>query len=146
MRPLTRFRALSVVALLIAASACNNGSSSPTAPDQSNVVYSQIDLTVGTGATAAVGTTATVQYGVWFYSDTAADHKGTQFNAGTFVFVVGDGTIIKGFDTGVTGMLVGGTRRLIVPPSLAYGATGDTTGTIPPNAALVFDVLLTGVQ
>jgi FKBP-type peptidyl-prolyl cis-trans isomerase FkpA len=87
-----------------------------------------------------------VQYGAWFYSDTAADHKGTQFNAGTFVFVVGDGTIIKGFDTGVTGMLVGGTRRLIVPPSLAYGATGDSTGTIPPNAALVFDVLLTGVQ
>ena len=146
MRPLTRLRALSVVALLVAAAACNNGSSSPTAPDQSSVAYSQTDLTVGTGTEATIGTTATVQYGQWLYSDTAADHKGAQIGASTFSFVVGGGTIIKGFDTGVTGMLVGGVRRLIVPPSLAFGATGDSTGTVPPNAALVFDVLLTGVQ
>jgi FKBP-type peptidyl-prolyl cis-trans isomerase FkpA len=146
MRPFPHFRALSVVALLVAAAACNNGSSSPTAPDQSSVAYSQTDLTVGTGAAAAVGTTATVQYGAWLYSDTAVDHKGTQFNAGTFSFVVGANQVIKGFDTGVTGMLVGGTRRLIVPPSLAFGATGDSTGAVPPNAALVFDVLLTAVQ
>lgn len=145
MRPITHFRALCVVALLVAASACNNGSSSLTAPDQSSVAYSQTDLTVGTGTAATVGTTATVQYGAWFYSDTAADHKGTQFDANTFAFVVGGGTIIKGFDTGVTGMMVGGTRRIIVPPSLAYGATGNGS-TIPPNAALVFEILLTAVQ
>lgn len=145
MRPLTRLRALSVVALLVAAAACNNGSSSPTAPDQSNVAYSQTDLTVGTGTEATVGTTATVQYGAWFYSDTAADHKGTQFDASTFAFLLGANKVIPGFETGVTGMKVGGVRRLIVPPSLAYGATGNG-GTIPPNAALVFDVLLTAVQ
>jgi FKBP-type peptidyl-prolyl cis-trans isomerase len=46
----------------------------------------------------------------------------------------------------VTGMAVGGTRRAIVPPSLAYGSTGDSTGTIPPNAALVFDIQLNSVQ
>jgi len=146
MRPITRLRALSVVVLLVAAAACNNGTSSPTAPDQSNVAYSQTDLTVGTGAVAAVGTTATVQYGAWLYSDTAADHKGIQFGASTYSFVVGANQVIPGFDTGVTGMLVGGTRRLIVPPSLAYGATGDSSGTIPPNAALVFDILLIAVQ
>jgi FKBP-type peptidyl-prolyl cis-trans isomerase FkpA len=132
--------------LLVVAAGCNNGSSSPTAPDQSAVVYSPTDLTVGTGAEAAVGTTATVQYGLWLYSDSGVDHKGTQIQANQFSFVVGGGTIIKGFDMGVTGMKVGGTRRIIVPPSLAYGATGNSDGSIPPNAALVFDILLGQIQ
>ncbi len=137
---------LGLSGLLVFAAGCNNGSSSPTAPDQSAVVYSQTDLTVGTGAEATVGTTATVQYGLWLYSDNGVDHKGTQIQANTFAFLVGGGTIIKGFDMGVTGMKVGGIRRLIVPPSLAYGATGNSDGSIPPNAALVFDVLLGSVQ
>ena len=121
-----------------------SGKTTPTSPDQNSVQYSQTDVTVGTGAEAAAGTTATVTYGGWLYSETAADHKGTQFDASTFSFVVGANTVIKGFDMGVTGMKVGGQRRLIVPPSLAYGATGN--GPIPPNAALVFDVELTAVQ
>jgi FKBP-type peptidyl-prolyl cis-trans isomerase len=144
-----RLRPLLVLAfsgLLVVAAGCNNGSSSPTAPDQSAVTYSQTDLTVGTGAEAAVGTTATVQYGLWLYSDSGVDHKGTQIQANQFSFVVGGGQIIKGFDMGVTGMKVGGTRRIIMPPSLAYGATGNSDGSIPPNAALVFDVLLGLVQ
>ena len=144
-----RLRPLLVLAfsgLLLVATGCNNGSSSPTAPDQSAVAYSQTDLTVGTGAEAAVGTTATVQYGLWLYSDTGVDHKGSQIQGSQFSFIVGGGTLIKGFDMGVTGMKVGGTRRIIVPPSLAYGATGNSDGTIPPNAALVFDVLLGLVQ
>jgi FKBP-type peptidyl-prolyl cis-trans isomerase FkpA len=148
MRSFDRVRPLVVCGLscvLVFTAGCNNGSSSPTAPDQSAVPYSQTDLTVGTGAEAAVGTIATVQYGGWFYSETAADHKGAQFDANQFSFTVGAGTIIKGFDMGVTGMKVGGIRRIIVPPSLAYGATGNGT-TIPPNAALVFDVLLGVVQ
>ena len=144
-----RLRPLLVLAfsgLLVVAAGCNNGSSSPTAPDQSAVAYSQTDLTVGTGAEAVVGTTATVQYGLWLYSDSGVDHKGAQIQANQFSFVVGGGQIIKGFDMGVTGMKVGGTRRIIMPPSLAYGATGNSDGTIPPNAALVFDVLLGIVQ
>lgn len=136
---------LGLSSLLVFATGCNNGSTSPTPPDQSAVAYSQTDLTVGTGAEATVGTIATVQYGGWYYSDTATDHKGTQFDANQFAFTVGAGTIIKGFDMGVTGMKVGGIRRLIIPPSLAYGATGNGS-TIPPNAALVFDILLGGVQ
>jgi FKBP-type peptidyl-prolyl cis-trans isomerase FkpA len=140
------FRSLLVLALLFAAGGCNNGSSSPTAPDQNGVPYSQTDLTVGTGTEATPGTTASVQYGGWLYSETAADHKGTQFDASQFAYVVGSTQLIKGFDMGVTGMKVGGTRRVIMPPSLAYGATGNSNGTIPPNAALVFDILLAGVQ
>ena len=146
---LDRLRPLLVLAfsgLLVVAAGCNNGSSSPTAPDQSAVAYSQTDLTVGTGAEAVVGSTATVQYGLWLYSDTGVDHKGTQIQANQFSFVIGGGQIIKGFDMGVTGMKVGGTRRIIIPPSLAYGATGNSDGSIPPNAALVFDVLLGLVQ
>ncbi len=141
-----RLRPLLVFGLLFAAAGCNNGSSSPTAPDQSAVAYSQTDLTVGTGAEATAGTTATVQYGLWLYSETGADHKGTQIQASSFAFVVGSGTTIKGFDTGVTGMKVGGIRRVIMPPSLAYGATGNSDGSIPPNAALVFDILLSSLQ
>ena len=142
MRPAPRLHPLLAIALWIGISAC--GSSSPTAPDQSSVAYSQIDITIGTGTEATAGTTASVNYGGWLYSDTAADHKGQQFDANSFAFVVGAGTIIKGFDTGVTGMKVGGVRRVIIPPSLAYGTTGN--GPIPPNAALVFDIQLVNVQ
>ena len=127
--------------LLVAAAGCDFGSSSPTAPDQSAVVYSQTDLTVGTGTEATVGSTASVQYALWLYSDSGTDHKGTQIDAGQFSYKVGDGSLIKGFDMGVTGMKVGGIRRVIMPPSLAYGATGNNSGTVPPNAALVFEFL-----
>lgn len=134
-------RSLLVVGLLVGAAGCNNGSSSPTAPDQSAVAFSTTDLSVGTGAEAVAGSTVTVQEGGWLYSQGAVDHKGQQFDASTFSFRLGDGTLIKGFDMGVTGMKVGGTRRIIIPPSLGFGSTGNG-GTIPPNAALVFDVLL----
>jgi FKBP-type peptidyl-prolyl cis-trans isomerase FkpA len=141
-----RLRSLSLVALLIGLSAC--GSSSPIAPDQSNIPFSQIDLTLGTGATANPGNTVTVQESAWLYSDTAVDHKGTQFDNESFTFLLGGGQLIVGFDKGVTGMQVGGLRRLIIPPALAYGITGSSSGsvTIPPNAALVFDVTLIQVQ
>jgi FKBP-type peptidyl-prolyl cis-trans isomerase FkpA len=123
---------------------CACGSSSPVAPDQSNVQFSQTDLTTGTGTPVAAGNTASVSYNLWLYSANAADNKGTNLGAGAFSFVVGSGQVIPGFDQGVTGMQVGGTRRLIVPPSLAYGAAGN--GPIPPNAALVFEVQLVAIQ
>jgi FKBP-type peptidyl-prolyl cis-trans isomerase FkpA len=146
MKLATFSRPLLAAALLVGAAGCDFGSSSPTAPDQTGVAYSQTDLTVGTGAEATVGSTASVQYNLWLYSDTATDHKGTQLQGGQFPYKVGDGSLIKGFDMGVTGMKVGGIRRVIMPPSLAYGATGNSQGTIPPNAALVFEILLSGVS
>jgi len=136
-----------VLCLMMAMStACDFGHATPTAPDQSNVQYSTTDLTVGSGTVAASGHTVNVTFGEWLYSDTAKDHKGTQLQGGTFGFGLGSGQVIKGFDMAVTGMAVGGTRRAIVPPSLAYGTSGDGTGTIPANAALVFDIQLNAVQ
>ena len=125
--------------LLAATAACDFGETgNPAAPDQSSVAYVQTDLTVGTGTEAAAGMNATVQYAAWLYSETAPDHKGTQIDQNQFAFVIGAGQVIKGFDQGVVGMKVGGTRRLVVPPSLAYGSSGYQS--IPPNAALVFDI------
>jgi len=142
-----RLRSLLVLALLFAAAGCDNGApATPTAPDQSAVAYSQTDLTVGTGAEATAGTTASVQFGGWFYNETTADHKGQQFTASQLAYLVGSTQVIKGFDMAVTGMKVGGVRRAIMPPSLAFGTTGSSDGTIPPNAALVFDILLVTVQ
>ena len=139
--------ALTLVAagLLLIAAGCDNGSVSLTAPDQSAIAYSQTDLTVGTGAEATPGKTATVQYAGWLYSETGTDHKGQQFDASQFSYLVGSNQIIKGFDMGVTGMKVGGVRRVIMPPSLAYGAQGNGDK-VPPNAALVFEILLANVQ
>lgn len=129
--------------LVLATYGC--GSKSVFAPDQTNVVFSTVDLTVGSGAEATAGKTVIVQYGLWLYSDTAVDHKGDQVDSGTLQpFVLGSNAVIKGFDMAVTGMKVGGNRRAIVPPSLAYGSTGN--GPIPPNAALVFDLVLNSVQ
>ena len=146
MSPANLLRSLLILVLLVGAAGCDFGSTSPTAPDQSSVVYSQTDLTVGTGAEATAGKTANVQYALWLYSETGADKKGTQIQQSQFSYVVGSTSIIKGFDMGVTGMKVGGVRRVIMPPSLAYGTTGNTDGTIKPNAALVFEILLAGVQ
>lgn len=138
--------ALAFAGLLLVTAGCNNGSVTLTGPDQSSIAYSQSDLTLGTGTEAVAGSNASVQYALWLYSETGADHKGTQLPGGSFAYRVGDTSIIRGFDMGVTGMKVGGIRRIIVPPSLAYGTTGSPDGTIKPNAALVFEILLAGVQ
>jgi FKBP-type peptidyl-prolyl cis-trans isomerase FkpA len=133
-------------ALLVAAfavSACKG--KSPTAPDQSSVPYAQADITVGTGAEATAGKTASVQYLLWLYSETATDHKGPQVDSGQFAYLVGSNQVIKGFDNAVTGMKVGGIRRVTVPPSLAYGSAGSGQN-IPPNAALVFEIGLANIQ
>ena len=144
MTALLRPGRLALLLLVASVSACDFGKvSSPTSPDQSNIPYSQTDLTVGTGAEATAGSTVTVQYGAWLYSDTAPDHKGTQLDANTATFVVGAGQVLQGFEQGVLGMKVGGTRRVIVPPSLGYGSSGYQQ--IPPNAALVFDLALNSV-
>jgi FKBP-type peptidyl-prolyl cis-trans isomerase len=102
------------------------------------------DITVGTGAAAVSGKTATVTYTGWLYNDAATDRKGAQFDSGSFSFALGSNAVITGFEQGVTGMLVGGKRTIVIPASMAYGSTGNSS--IPPNAGLVFDVTLTGVQ
>ena len=86
----------------------------------------------------------TVTYTGWLYDPTRAESKGTQFDSGTYPFVLGAGNVIRGWDLGIVGMRAGGLRRLTIPPELAYGSAGRSP--IPPNATLVFDVELLSVQ
>jgi FKBP-type peptidyl-prolyl cis-trans isomerase len=66
------------------------------------------------------------------------------FDSGTFSFTLGTNAVIRGFEMGITGMRVGGQRRIVVPPDLGYGAAG-TTG-IPPNSTLIFEMELVSVS
>jgi FKBP-type peptidyl-prolyl cis-trans isomerase FkpA len=108
-----------------------------------------IDHAVGDGAEATAGQTVTVHYTGWLFDDGAADKKGRKFDSSRdrgdpFVFPLGAGRVIAGWDQGVAGMKVGGQRTLIIPPEMGYGARG-AGGVIPPNATLVFDVELLAV-
>ena len=128
--------------VLLAAAGC--GSANPTVPSTSVGVYTQTDLVVGTGATAAVGSIVTVSYTGWLYDTGRPNGKGTQFDSGTLQpFVVGSANLIQGFQQGVVGMKVGGQRRLILPPELAYGSNPPSG--IPVNATLVFEITLISV-
>lgn len=132
---------------MLSLSACGgggSGSSSGSVAVASPSQLSYTDNTVGTGAQATSGKTVNVTYSLWLYSDTATDHKGTFLETGPFSFTLGSGQAIGGFDQGVTGMLVGGTRTVLVPASLGYGASGS--GSVPPNSGLVFQVTLNSVQ
>ena len=100
-----------------------------------------VDLVVGTGATAAIGDTVTVNY-------VGTLTNGTKFDSSydrnqPFTFLLGAGQVIAGWDQGVPGMKVGGKRRLTIPPSLAYGSQGR--GVIPPNTTLMFDIDLVSI-
>ncbi len=100
------------------------------------------DTTVGTGAAAASGQTIRVLYRGWL-------PNGAQFDARTdannpLVFQLGVGQVIRGWDEGVVGMRVGGVRKLVIPPSLAYG--DREVGTIPAHATLIFEIRLLAVN
>ena len=100
------------------------------------------DLKIGTGAEAKAGQTVSVHYTGWLTNGTKFDSSKDRNDP--FVFPLGAGSVIKGWDEGVQGMKVGGKRKLTIPPALGYGARG-AGGVIPPNATLVFEVELLGV-
>lgn len=105
------------------------------------------DTLIGAGDLASKGQSVTVHYTGWLYQDGA---QGAKFDSSKdrrdpFVFSLGAGMVIKGWDEGVAGMRVGGTRVLIIPAALGYGARG-AGGVIPPNATLKFEVELLGVK
>ena len=100
------------------------------------------DEVVGTGAEATPGNAVSVHY-------TGRLTDGSKFDSSRdrgqpFTFPLGAGRVIKGWDEGVSGMKVGGKRKLIIPPDLGYGSQG--IGPIPPNATLEFDVELLDVR
>ena len=107
------------------------------------------DTVPGSGTEATPGMRVRVHYTGWLYDPIAANSRGKKFDSskdrGTpFSFGLGGGEVIRGWDEGVAGMKVGGTRVLTIPPELGYGARG-AGGAIPPNAMLVFEVELLGV-
>ncbi|NOT67950.1 MAG: FKBP-type peptidyl-prolyl cis-trans isomerase [Methylophilaceae bacterium] len=108
------------------------------------------DTVIGSGREAEAGFNVTVHYTGWLYDPTAADGHGKKFDSSVdrrepFVFFLGGGQVIRGWDEGFAGMKIGGKRTLIIPAEMGYGARG-AGGVIPPNATLVFDVELLGVK
>ena len=141
---------ISLVVLALAAAVCSTEGTA--AVQKGKVVKTKsglkyIDEKVGTGATAKAGNFVEVHY-------TGRLKNGTQCDSSVdrgkpFRFRLGAGKVIKGWDEGVAGMKVGGKRKLIIPPALAYGADGvevDGKVIIPPNAELTFDVELLKVS
>ena len=112
--------------------------------------FTRTDLQVGTGREAQKGKGLRVHYTGWLYDPTRPDLKGRMFDSsrdrGPFDFVLGTGQVIPGWDQGFDGMKIGGRRRLIIPPDLAYGVDGAGNGIIPPNATLIFEMELLDVQ
>jgi FKBP-type peptidyl-prolyl cis-trans isomerase len=101
------------------------------------------DIRVGNGEVAKEGNHVRVHYTGWLTTGKKFD---SSVDAGKpFDFTIGNGEVIKGWEEGVAGMRVGGKRQLRIPPDLGYGADGSPD-TIPPNATLIFDVQLLGVQ
>jgi FKBP-type peptidyl-prolyl cis-trans isomerase FkpA len=116
-----------------------------------NITSLQVtDSKVGTGAAATNGNQVSVHYTGWLYDAKAPDRHGKKFDSSRdrgepFSFKLGARQVISGWDQGVAGMKVGGTRTLVIPSDLAYGRRG-AAGVIPPDATLVFDVELMDVR
>ena len=104
------------------------------------------DVVLGNGAEAKAGSHVMVHYTGWLYENGVAGSKfdSSKDRGQPFQFPLGAGHVIRGWDEGVAGMKIGGTRRLLIPPQLGYGARG-AGGVIPPNATLLFEVELLGV-
>ena len=135
--------ACAAAAACLTAASCSQSPNSPT----STAPFSQVDLLAGTGTAAASGNTLTVSYTGWLYDPAKPDNKGLQFDTSVgkqpFVFILGSNSVIAGWDQGLVGMKVGGIRRLVVPPSLAYGDVRNFS--IPPYSTLVFEIELLDV-
>jgi len=104
----------------------------------------------GYGRAAEAGDMADVHYTGWLYDETAPDHRGAKFDSSVdrgerFPFPLGAGRVIKGWDQGVVGMLIGEKRELTIAPELAYGDRG-AGNVIPPGATLVFEIELFGLM
>jgi FKBP-type peptidyl-prolyl cis-trans isomerase FkpA len=137
------FFLLTSLVLSVALSACTEAPSAPT----NSAPYSQTDLKLGSGPAAASGDAIIVEYVGWLYDSSKPDNKGPVFDTSIggdpFSFVLGAGEVVDGWDKGIVGMREGGKRRLVIPPSLAYGPNRNAL--LPPYATLVFEIDLVGI-
>lgn len=147
---------LCLAAASFALAACGGGTETPggeTQPPEMITTDSGLIITTtqdGSGTAAEAGNFVSVHYTGWLYEPETEGGRGTQFDSsvdrGTpFQFPLGAARVIAGWDEGVAGMLVGEKRELIIPPDLGYGSRG-AGGVIPPNATLIFEVELLGVE
>ncbi len=138
---------------ILAMTGCNadsKTSTKETAMTQNVTELIKKDTVLGEGREAEAGFNVTVHYTGWLYDPSKADGKGTKFDSSLdrhepFVFFLGGGQVIQGWDEGFAGMKVGGKRTLTIPPHMGYGVHG-AGGVIPPNATLIFDVELLGIK
>jgi FKBP-type peptidyl-prolyl cis-trans isomerase FkpA len=142
-------RLMGLVAAAMLAVSCGGGNEDDALSKTTLTKLERTDLKVGAGAEARPGRRVSVHYTGWLYHPTKPDHKGRKFDSSRdrnkpFDITLGQGEVIPGWDEGLSGMKVGGERRLVIPPGMAYGSSGQ--GDIPPNATLIFDVELMGVQ
>lgn len=110
----------------------------------------RIDVVEGTGDVAQAGDEVSVHYTGWLHDQDATGRRGAKFDSSVdrgepFVFMLGAGRVIHGWDEGVAGMRIGGKRELLIPADLGYGAKG-AGGVIPPGASLVFEVELLDIR
>ncbi len=141
-------RAAAALACLFALAACGKAPPPYTGGDVGE--FQRIDVVEGTGAEAAAGDEVSVHYTGWLYDEKAADRRGEKFDSSVdrgqpFVFMLGAGRVIRGWDEGVAGMRVSGKRELLIPADLGYGVKG-AGGVIPPGASLVFEVELLAIR
>ena len=147
-----------LVMTMLATSGCQADSKTPNSQNQQEktAMTSGItelvkkDTVVGEGREAEPGFNVTVHYTGWLYDPAQPDGHGKKFDSSLdrrepFVFFLGGGQVIQGWDEGFAGMKIGGKRTLIIPPEMGYGARG-AGGAIPPNATLIFDVELLGIK
>lgn len=125
--------------------AARSASIPPMITTDSGLQY--LDTTVGDGPQASAGQQVTVHYTGWLHDNgtQGAKFDSSKDRGDPFRFALGAGMVIRGWDEGVAGMRVGGSRTLVIPPGLGYGARG-AGGVIPPNATLKFDVELLAVS
>ena len=141
------FRPAAILLALALATAC---SQAPPYTGGDVAELQRIDVQTGEGEVAAAGDEVSVHYTGWLHEQGAPDRRGAKFDSSLdrgqpFVFKLGAGRVIRGWDDGVAGMRVGGKRELHIPADLGYGAKG-AGGVIPPGASLVFEVELLDVR
>jgi FKBP-type peptidyl-prolyl cis-trans isomerase FkpA len=149
----TIFLASALLVAMLSVSGCKADSKSSTKESVMTQNVTELikkDTVLGEGREAEAGFNVTVHYTGWLYDPSKPDGKGKKFDSSVdrhepFVFFLGGGQVIQGWDEGFSGMKVGGKRTLIIPPHMGYGPYG-AGAVIPPNATLIFDVELLGIK